>query len=464
MTAADPLCLHVLLVEDDPAVAASLAQSLELEGLSVRSFASAEHALAEVGLDYPGVVIADVRLPGSDGLTLLKALLERDSQLPVALMTGHGDIDLAVRSMRAGAYDFLEKPFAVARLIDLARRALSQRRLVLENRSLTRALQERAEHALLGNAPALARIRRMVGVVAGTDVDVLIRGETGTGKEVLARAIHAASGRRGPYVAINCGALPESVFESEIFGHEVGAFTGASRRRIGKLEFAAEGTVLLDEIESMPIGLQVKLLRALQERQVERLGGNATIPLTCRVIAASKADLLQLSRTGVFRADLHFRLSVVCIDLPPLRARREDIPLLFGHFVAQAALRFGLQPPPTAASVLRVLVERDWPGNVRELRNEAERYVLGVLPGIDIDKHASDRVAEETAPDSLKQKVTAFERQFIVAALQRTMGNVVQAAAMLGLPRKTLYDRLKHHRLNADDYRSDQPRQAVSDG
>jgi two-component system C4-dicarboxylate transport response regulator DctD len=286
-------------------------------------------------------------------------------------------------------------------------------------------------------------VRTLVATLGPASVDVLINGQTGSGKEVVARQLHAASGRKGHFVAINCGALPESVFESEMFGHEAGAFTSAQKRRIGKLEYADGGTLFLDEIESMPLSLQVKLLRVLQERRLERLGGNDPVPFDCRVIAASKVDLLQLSVSGVFREDLYYRISVVSIGLPRLSQRREDIPLLLAHFVQAAALRQQRPVPAWSAAQMVHWQSRDWAGNVRELRNVAERLVLGIAD----DSAVVDDDAASTT--HLTVLLDAYENMLITAALQATGASVALAAERLGLPKKTLYDKLKKHRIMA---------------
>ena len=296
----------------------------------------------------PFVVVCDVRLRGKSGLEWLSDLRRLDQDLPVILITGHGDISMAVQAMRNGAYDFIEKPCSSEQLVSVVRRAAEKRRLTLEVRSLRSALADRQgiEASLLGRSPQIQEVRRLVSTLAATNVDVTIYGETGTGKEVVARCLHNHSGRRGGnYVAVNCGGLPESLVESELFGHEVGAFTGATRQRIGKIEYANGGTLFLDEIESMPLSVQVKLLRALQDRSIERVGSNKPISVDCRVVAASKTNLLELSEKKVFRADLYYRLGVAFIELPPLRERREDIPLLFEHFTLDAARRFERDAP-----------------------------------------------------------------------------------------------------------------------
>jgi len=433
---------QAILIEDEAALRLAASQTLELGGFSVQACASAEEALALLRADYPGVVVTDVRLPGKSGLELLAHVAALDAGLPVIVVTGHGDVDMAVSAMRAGAYDFIEKPFASERLLESVRRAQERRRLVLENRQLRTA---RAQHPdmpdLVGNSAAIEQLKVMIRNVAPAGVDVLINGQTGTGKEVVARLLHAASGRKGNFVAINCGALPESVFESEIFGHEAGAFTGAQKRRIGKLEFAQGGTVFLDEIESMPMSLQVKLLRVLQERRLERLGGNESVALECTIVAATKVDLLQLSAQGQFREDLYYRIGVVSIALPRLADRRDDIPLLLAHFAAEAAARFQRPVPAWTAQQMAAWQAADWPGNVRELRNFADRLVLGIA-GI-----GTASTAPAAAPQSLPQQVDQHERELIVQALDAVDGNVALAADNLMVPRKTLYDKLKKYQI-----------------
>ena len=434
---------EVVLVEDEQAVRMATAQTLELGGFEVRACENAEQAQLWLHADFGGVLVTDVRLPGRSGLDLLADVVAGDPDLPVIVVTGHGDVSMAVEAMRAGAYDFIEKPFAAERLVETVRRAQEKRRLVMENRRLKAAWSSHPDMpALIGQSPAIERVRALIRSVGPTPADILINGQTGTGKEVVARHLHAASGRKGPFVAINCGALPESVFESEIFGHEPGAFTSAQKRRIGKLEYANGGTVFLDEIESMPLALQVKLLRVLQERSLERLGGNEAIEVDCRIIAASKADLLQLSAQGRFREDLYYRISVIGIDLPRLADRRDDIPLLLAHFAQGAAMRYQRPVPHWSMAQMAEWQARDWPGNVRELRNFADRLVLGV-------GSPASTLQQEAVVDTLPQRVDAYERALIAEALAAQDGNVAAAADRLGIPKKTLYDKLKKYQLSS---------------
>ena len=439
---------QVVLVDDDAHLRKALSQTLDLAGLKVIGLADARGLAAMIPPDWPGVVVSDIRMPGIDGLQLQQQLQAIDGELPVLLITGHGDIQLAVQAMRAGAYDFLEKPFPSEALLDSVRRALALRKLVLDNRSLRLALADRQQLSgrLLGQSPAMQRLREQIGALAGTQADVLILGETGAGKEVVARALHDLSSRRGgPFVAINAGALAESVVESELFGHEAGAFTGAQKRRIGKFEFANGGTLFLDEIESMSLDVQVKLLRMLQERVVERLGGNQSIPLDIRVIAATKEDLRQAADQGRFRADLYYRLNVAPLRIPPLRERSEDVLLLFRYFAEAGANRHGLPLREPRPEQRAQLLRHAWPGNVRELQNTAERFALGLELGLDDAQPALP--AGATAGRSLGDQVDAYERALIAAELSRPHSSLRSVAEALGLPRKTLHDKLRKHGL-----------------
>lgn len=444
-----PAPASVLLIEDDEHVRRAAAQSLELADFSVDPHVSAESALTRMMDDAAaaqvGAVVSDVRLPGIDGLELLGRLRARDPDLPVILITGHGDVAMAVTAMRGGAYDFIEKPFSSERLRDTVARALSQRALLCENRVLRKQLAQRSvgrSPPLIGVSPAIERVRKLIANVAPTDAPVLINGDTGAGKELVARHLHDASPRADkPFVALNCGAVPEPVFESELFGYEAGAFTGAAKRRVGKLEYASGGTLFLDEIESMPLALQVKLLRVLQDGVLERLGSNQSVKVDVRIVAAAKGDMLRMVEAGQFRRDLLYRLNVVTVMVPTLSERRQDILPLFEHFVADAAIRYQRVAPPLGEARRLALLEHGWPGNVRELRNAADRFVLG------IEDDQAGSVDEEGAPRSLKERVERFERATIVDALERSKGSVSAAAEWLQLPKATLYEKLKRYAL-----------------
>ncbi|MDR2112679.1 MAG: sigma-54 dependent transcriptional regulator [Candidatus Accumulibacter sp.] len=437
--------LKILLVEDDPDVRLGCEQALQLEGIAADGFGSVEEARRGLSADFPGIVVSDIRLPRMDGLSFLRELTRLDPELPVVLITGHGDISMAVRAMKDGAYDFIQKPFAPEHLVEVVQRALEKRRLVLEVRELRRRLEGRdqIEARLIGQSKPMTRVRELIAGLADSAADVLIQGETGSGKELAARCLHEASARyRGNYVAINCGGLPDTLFESEIFGHEAGAYTGAVKKRIGRIEHANGGTLFLDEIESMPLAMQIKLLRFLQERTLERLGSNTPIAVDCRVIAATKADLRALSEQGLFRADLYYRLNVATIALPPLRERREDVPLLFWHFLTQAAARHAHPVPAIDPERMRRLIGYHWPGNVRELRNVADRCVLGIESG-------APPFGEERAgqPRPLHETVEAFERALIADALRRTQGSLARCAEDLCIPKTTLHDKIRKYGL-----------------
>jgi|TARA_R110002072_G_scaffold11431_25_gene51716 two-component system C4-dicarboxylate transport response regulator DctD len=442
----------VLLVDDEESLRDSLRQSLELAGLQPVVAASADAAIGLLEDQWPGIVLSDLRMPGMSGFDLLAAIQDRDPDLPVILLTGHGDIPMAVQAMTLGAYDFIEKPCPQDRLLEVVQRACEKRRLVLENRLLRRRLQAsgQEEIGILGDAPATQLYRGRLEAIAQADVDVLIEGETGVGKELAARALHGLSAcRNGPFVAINCGALPGELIGSELFGHESGAFTGASSAREGKFEHANGGLLFLDEIESMPLDLQVKLLRVLQEREIERLGSNKKIPLRVRVVAATKEDLLAAAKQGRFREDLYYRLDVARLAVPPLRARLEDVELLFRHFLHQAAERQNKAVQPLPSELAGELTGYGWPGNVRELRNAAERYQLGL--GLTLGGQILTPKPED-AQASLPTRVEAYEKRLIAEALQQAGGNVTRACGLLGLPRKTLYDKFKKHGLSRSDF------------
>jgi two-component system C4-dicarboxylate transport response regulator DctD len=389
-----------------------------------------------------------------NGLDLLRALQQVDAGLPVILITGHGDISMAVDAMQKGAYDFIEKPFSPERLVDTVRRGLDKRRLTLENRDLKIELNDQAALGprLIGKTAAMKSLRRSINQLADTAADILLIGETGTGKELVARSLHEQSSRRERnFVAINCGAIPENLIESELFGHEKGAFTGAENLRVGKFEYADGGTVFLDEIESMPLPAQVRLLRVLQERRLERLGSNEGIDLDIRIIAASKVDLKAAAARGEFREDLFYRLNVVTLELPPLRERREDIPLLFQHFLLVAAARYGKEAPAMPADFSRNLMSSNWPGNVRELRNAAERFVLlRDAPSLQPDEQGD---GSPYVPMTLPEHVEAFERALVEQALSESGGVIKQTMELLGLPRKTLYDKMQKYGLDKRRYK-----------
>ncbi|WP_044873314.1 sigma-54 dependent transcriptional regulator [Pseudomonas sp. LFM046] len=437
---------QVIFVDDEAAIREAVREWLELSGFEVQVESSAQDCLKRLGADFPGVVVSDLRMPGMDGMALLQAVQALDRELPFLMVTGHGDVPQAVEAMRLGAYDFIEKPFTAERLLDSLRRALEKRRLVQENRRLRiqAAFKDQLDGRLLGVSRPMLQLRRQVLELAGTPVNILLRGETGAGKEMVARCLHDFGPRAGkPFVALNCAAIPENLFESELFGHESGAFTGAQGKRIGKIEHAHGGTLFLDEIESMPLAQQVKLLRVLQEQRLERLGSNQSIAVDIRVVAATKPDLREEVRAGRFREDLLYRLNVAELQLPALRERREDIPLLFEHFARLASERLGRPQPTLTPAELAQLLAHGWPGNVRELANAAERHVLGLSTG------QAERVEGEP---SLAELMEAYEAQCLRQALARCQGDIKAVMDLLSLPRRTLNEKMVRHGLARSEF------------
>ncbi|MBB3104887.1 sigma-54-dependent transcriptional regulator [Azomonas macrocytogenes] len=440
---------RVIVIDDEASIREAIQQWLQLSGFTVDLCTRAEDCLPMLRPDFPGVILSDVRMPGLDGLALLEHLQALDHDLPVILLTGHGDVAMAVEAMRQGAYDFLEKPFSPEALLGSLGRALEKRRLVLENRRLQQRSDCRSELAarLLGLSRSMENLRRQVLELADTPVNVLLRGETGSGKEMLARCLHDFGSRHDqPFVALNCAAIPDTLFEAELFGHESGAFTGAQGKRIGKLEHADRGSLFLDEIESMPLVQQAKLLRVLQEQRLERLGSNRSIAVDLRIIAATKPDLLDEARAGRFREDLAYRLNVAELHIPPLRERREDIPLLFEHFTRSATERLGREPRPLGGAQLARLLAHDWPGNVRELANAAERHVLGLTSGA---------ATIDGEPQSLAARMEAYEAQCLRAALARHKGEIKAVLEELQLPRRTLNEKMQRHGLARSEFLED---------
>lgn len=446
---------QILLVDDDAEVREAAREWLQLAGFEVEAFADPRQIPERITPDFPGILISDVRMPHLDGQQLLHQVLAKAPELPVILITGHGSVDMAVATLRDGAYDFIEKPYNPERLIERVNRALEKRRLTLENQRLQARLsqQDGLENRLVGISPAMVRLRAELERLASIDTNLIIHGETGSGKELVASCLHQLSSRRRrPFVPLNCGAIPESLFESELFGHEAGAFTGASKRRIGKYEHADGGTLFMDEVESMPLSLQVKVLRTLQEGVVERLGDNRAHPVDVRVVAATKEELRGNQQ---FRQDLYYRLNLGEIRIPPLRERREDIPLLFDYFGTQGANEHQREVRRLSDYERRLLARYDWPGNVRELRNVALRYSL------DPSSSLSDLLASHPAPAvpvsrqsglALSDQVQAFEVQVIKSALRRHRGNIQAVLDELDLPRRTLNQKMHKYGIQRGDF------------
>ncbi len=459
---------RILIVDDEEAARYGIRRGLKSLGYELAEAGSVEEARGFFKHWRPDLLLLDVNLPGASGLDLLAELEEKEEEKPlVILITAHGTERTAVEAIKAGAHDYLAKPFELDDLRLAVKNALETVRLRRENATLKRRLatESGTQGRLIGASEAMRRVRALIEKVAETDASVLVRGESGTGKELVARAIHELSSTRcdKPFVAVNCAALPSELIESELFGHEKGAFTGAAGRRLGKFEQADGGTLFLDEIGDMSANVQAKLLRALEERAIERLGGNESIVVDVRIVSATHRPLEQDIANGSFRADLFYRLRVVTVEIPPLRERREDIPVLAESFAAAAAERYRLPARPLGASALRQLLAYDWPGNVRELRNAVERAAIiaesAELTAADLPDEFRAAPATEkrqTMTESLNNNDLAvpftgafredrheFERRYIARCLEETSGNVTRAATMLGMHRQSLQHKLR---------------------
>jgi DNA-binding NtrC family response regulator len=440
----------IVVIEDQPGFRESLELVLQLAEFAVVSYDNAEDAMAQMPHAGADAVLTDLQLPGMDGVEVIKRCRELAPELPVVMMTAHGNVATAVQAMQCGAYDFIEKPFSNERLIATLRRAGEKHRLTVENRTLRTTLAEASGMSgiLCGESAAMQRLRATILRIAPTPADVLVSGETGTGKELVAHLIHTFSKRSGNFVAVNCGAIPDTLFESELFGYEAGAFTGAQKQRIGKIEHAQNGTLFFDEIDSMPFAMQAKLLRVLQEREVERIGSNKAVQLDIRIVAATNNDIKSLVEQGKFRADLFYRLNVVALQLPPLRERLEDIPLLFQNFLEAAVLRFNTPPAEPNRDVRERLLTHRWPGNVRELKNAAERTALG-LPLLEGEAEAEPPAGAR----SLKDSIASIERVLLESALRRSQGDLQAVCGELDVTLSSLYRKLSAHGLEAESFR-----------
>ena len=440
---------HVLLVDDEPAIRTSLRGVLEDEGYRVTAVASGADALAAVADDAHDLVFLDIWMPGMDGLETLTEIKRLRPEATVVMISGHGTIETAVKATRLGAYDFIEKPLSLEKTLLTAAHALEHARLQRENAGLRARLAERSE--IIGETAVMQRLRETIATAAPSSGRVLIHGENGSGKELVARAIHALSARSAqPFVEVNCAAIPDELIESELFGHERGAFTGATARRRGRFELADGGTLFLDEIGDMSVRTQAKVLRSLEEQAFERVGGKETIKVDVRVIAASNRDLATLIAEGRFREDLYYRLNVIPIEMPPLRARKDDIPRLVEHFIAVFCHENGKALKRVDGEALAYFLAYDWPGNVRELRNMVERLVI-MAP--------RERIAPEDLPPplraqdfdaaaagaarSLREARDGFERAFILAELRVHDWNMTRTAERLGIERSHLYRKIK---------------------
>ena len=438
---------RILIVDDELVVRDSLQKWFDSEGYDAGAVSSGREALFAVQQKQYDLVLLDIKMPGMDGMELQKKLREVDSDLTVVIMTGYASVETAVEALKMGAYDYITKPVDPDELVHLVSNALGHKRYKRELERLRENLQEiYPDTKLIGNSPAIRRVLELVEMVAATDTTVLIFGESGTGKELVARAIHAASPRRNmPMVVIHCGALTETLLESELFGHERGAFTGAQYRKKGKFEVADGGSVFLDEIGDISLKTQTDLLRVLQEKEIQRVGGSQTVKVDFRCIAATNKNLEDLVKAGTFRPDLYYRLKVFAIDLPPLRERREDIPLLADHFLKKFATAMNKPLPALSSQAVDLLLAHDWPGNVRELENAVERaMVIGRGPEIQpADFPFQLQPTQAVAGRTLEE----IERSHIERVLQETAGNLSRAARILDIDRTTLYNKLRRYGL-----------------
>ena len=465
----------ILLIEDDTSLAANLCDVLKEDGFKVSVCNRGDEGLRHANNHECDVVLTDLRLPGLGGLELVRQLHDTQPRLPVVLMTAHGTIETAIEATKLGAYDYLQKPFEMQELISVLHRAVDAGRLMREPVTLLNVPVE-GQTALVGTSRPMHDVCKEIGRVAGKPLTVLIRGETGTGKELVARAIYQHSPRaKGSFIAINCAAIPENLLESELFGHERGAFTGADQRRIGRFEQANRGTLFLDEIGDLPPNTQVKLLRVLQQQIFQRVGGIEPISVDVRVIAATHRHLETMLREGKFREDLFHRLNVVCLQLPPLRERREDIPLLVQHFLCKYAAEFGVETPTISSEALTALQADSWPGNVRELENITRRLLLaarGLSVNVDAVRQtlaarntetiqkghsftslASDllaRAQKGELQDAHARILAEAEREILTQAITLAEGNQAKAARWLGLSRFTVREKLKAIGLHPD--------------
>ncbi|WP_228721414.1 MULTISPECIES: sigma-54-dependent transcriptional regulator [Desulfosediminicola] len=453
---------NIYLIDDEEAMRLAMSQWLELADLHVEAFSGGREVLEIIDRNFNGVIVSDIRMPDIDGMQLMHEVQSIDRKIPVVLITAHGDIPMAVEAIRKGAYDFIEKPFEPDILLETVRRAKEQRALVLENRLLKKRLQQdrdSIESKLLGTSEAMQFLHQEIQELAPTDASVFLFGETGSGKEVTARCLHDASERADQeFVVINCGAIPEGLFENELFGHEPGAFTGAVGRRIGKFEQADGGTLFLDELNNMPLNMQAKVLRVLQEKEIERLGGTKTIPINIRVISATNVEPESACEKGLLRKDLYYRLNVARITLPPLSRRGRDIVLLFEYFSDLAAKRYNRGIDPLTPADITALMAHSWPGNVRELKNIAQRYVLTSQRGDNRIAYLLGNTEPHgvmEAQQSLAEQSECFEKCVLEQSLQRHKGNATAVMEELDLPRRTLNQKMVKHGLVRTDYLDD---------
>jgi two-component system nitrogen regulation response regulator NtrX len=447
---------RILVVDDEEPIRKTLRMALEYEGYEVSEASSGQEGLALLEREPADLAFVDIKMPGMDGLEVLEKISQRPSAPPVIMVSGHGSVQTAVAATKLGAFDFIEKPLETERVLLAVRNALERKELAEEVGRLRLKVEKR--YQMVGSSAALERVREAIQRSAPTNATVLITGESGTGKELVARAIHQNSQRaRGPFVQVNCAAIPEDLIESELFGHEKGSFTGATAKQIGKFEQAHRGTIFLDEVGDMSARSQAKVLRVLQEGEIERVGSQAAIKVDVRVIAATNKDLKSEIEAERFREDLYFRLSVIPIHTPALRERREDVEPLVAHFVQTFAADDNLRPKSFSPEATERLVSYAWKGNVRELKNTVERLlimapgdVIGVADLPEAIRYGESSGAEGEASSTLKEFKEASERAFLVSKLRENGWNISQTAAVIGTPRSNLYKKLEQYKISQE--------------
>lgn len=447
----------ILIVDDEKSICQSLGSILSDEGYEVLTAESGEEALKIIGEEIPCLILLDIWLPGMDGIETLKIIKSSYPQVRVIIMSGHGTIETAVKATKLGAFDFIEKPLSLEKVILIVNHVFELIRLEEENKLLRQKIAQ--DYELTGISAPIIELREMISIIAPTNAWILIMGENGTGKELVARSIHRQSKRAGkPFIEVNCAAIPEDLIESELFGHEKGAFTGATEKRRGKFDLAHEGTIFLDEVADMSLKAQAKILRILQEKKFERVGGGTLIPTDVRVLAATNKDLEKEMDAGRFRQDLYYRLNVIPLRISPLRDRKEDVPYLVNRFLQEFALKERETQKSIEDDALAMLMEHNWPGNVRELKNIIERLVImiphNVITGKDIPllirEYQSSDTSDSTGnmSDSFRMAKTDFEKQYIAKKLQQYDGNISKTAEAIGLERSNLHRKIKRYGLD----------------
>jgi two-component system nitrogen regulation response regulator NtrX len=446
----------VLIVDDEEGIRESLSGILEDEGYNVLTASSGEDALAIAKEHMPDIVFLDVWLPEMDGLETLSRLKEIDANIPVIMISGHGNIEIAVKATRLGAYDFLEKPLSLEKVVITAKRALERKMLEEENRTLKENIIKKCR--LIGDSEKIRTLRQQIDMAAQSNSRVLILGESGTGKEIVARLLHERSQRAsGPFVEVNCAAIPQELIESELFGHEKGAFTGATERKSGKFELADRGTLFLDEIGDMTLQTQAKVLRVIETQAFQKVGGSKNIKVDVRIIAATNKNLLQEVKNGNFREDLYFRLNVIPIIVPPLKERNDDIPLLIKHFIELFASENGIRQKEITPDAVKTLQDYYWPGNIRELKNAVERLMIMIPSDVITQKDVNalgmfgQQVLKEYdyfSHKTLKDARDAFEKDFIIRKLQENNWNVSKTAEAIDVERSNLHKKIKAYEIS----------------